>query len=298
MAVDNESENRPESMPLYVLLLGASSDLEQLYMKLASSPDVKGRAYVDNLHYAWGEIRSGRVNTIIVEPQSVRGEADAAAMSIFRIRQEFPEIAFVLLVNNQDFDRVFANVSPEIRTRLSHYFRIQRNESRDDNAISSVLRSCQEWHSTVISKRPHTRTFRYDVAISFAGEDRRFAEDIAEILRVHGVRVFIDSFEQADLWGKNLFEHLHQVYSTQARFCLMLISHHYVEKMWTVHERRSAQERVLNERNQEYLLPVRIDNTALPGLPSTIAYLNANSGPQAIAQLFIRKLGGVLGTLS
>lgn len=78
----------------------------------------------------------------------------------------------------------------------------------------------------------------------------------------------------------------------------MLISHHYVEKMWTVHERRAAQERVLNERNQEYLLPVRIDSTPLPGLPSTIAYLNASSGPKAIAQLFVRKLGGILGTLS
>jgi len=120
----------------------------------------------------------------------------------------------------------------------------------------------------------------------------------AEVLRAQGVRVFIDSFEQADLWGKNLFEHLHRIYSTEARFCLMLISHHYVEKMWTVHERRAAQERVLNERNQEYLLPVRIDSTPLPGLPSTIAYLNASSGPKAIAQLFVRKLGGILGTLS
>lgn len=178
MAADTEVENRPESPALYVLLLGASWDLEQLYMKLACSPDVKHRVYVDNIHYAWGEIRSGRVNTIIIEPQSVRGEADAAAMSVFQIRQEFPEIAFVLVIDNQDFDKVFGRVSPEVRTRLSHYFRLQRNESKDDNAVNAVLRSCQDWHTTVVAKRPSTRTFRYDVAMSFAGEDRQFAEEI------------------------------------------------------------------------------------------------------------------------
>jgi hypothetical protein len=47
----------------------------------------------------------------------------------------------------------------------------------------------------------------------------------------------------------------------------MLISKAYVEKAWTVHERRSAQERVLAERDNEYLLPVRIDGSPVPGLP-------------------------------
>jgi TIR domain-containing protein len=297
---DDETGPATESVPLYVLLLGASPALEQLYGELAQAPEVRHRAYVDNVHYAWGEIRSGRVNTIIIEPQTVRGEADAAVLTIFQIRQEFPEIALVLLIDDLEFDRIFAHSTTQVRTRLSHYFRLHPTRIRysDGSALKSVLHLCRDWHSTLIEQRPYTKRFRYDVAISFAGEDRSLAQQIAEILRAHDVRVFFDSFEQADLWGKDLFTHLHDIYSNQSRFCLMLISRHYAEKMWTVHERRSAQERVLNERDHEYLLPVRIDDTPLPGLPTQIGYLNANSGAPAIAQLFVRKLGGVLGTLS
>lgn len=70
----------------------------------------------------------------------------------------------------------------------------------------------------------------------------------------------------------------------------MLVSKSYVEKRWTVHERRAAQERVLNERDNAYLLPVRLDNTPVPGLPITVAYLDASIGMEKVADLFLRKL--------
>lgn len=49
----------------------------------------------------------------------------------------------------------------------------------------------------------------------------------------------------------------------------MLISKYYVQKSWTKHERKSAQERALKE-NRAYILPVRIDSTPLPGLHETV----------------------------
>ena len=55
-------------------------------------------------------------------------------------------------------------------------------------------------------------TFQFDVALSFAGEDRAYAGEIAERLRSHGVQVFYDQYEQATLWGKDLYEHLDYVY--------------------------------------------------------------------------------------
>jgi hypothetical protein len=39
--------------------------------------------------------------------------------------------------------------------------------------------------------------FQFDVALSFAGEDRVYTGDIAERLRSHDVRVFYDEYEQA-----------------------------------------------------------------------------------------------------
>jgi len=47
--------------------------------------------------------------------------------------------------------------------------------------------------------------FQYDVAISFAGEQRTEAEAISECFKKAGIRVFYDRYEQANLWGKNLY---------------------------------------------------------------------------------------------
>jgi hypothetical protein len=60
--------------------------------------------------------------------------------------------------------------------------------------------------------------FQFDVALSFAGEDRVYAGDIAERFRSHDVRVFYDEYEQAMLWGKDLYEHLDYVYQRAGRF--------------------------------------------------------------------------------
>jgi hypothetical protein len=44
--------------------------------------------------------------------------------------------------------------------------------------------------------------FKYDVTLSFAGEDREYVGQVAKILESKGTKVFYDKFEEADLWGK------------------------------------------------------------------------------------------------
>ena len=53
----------------------------------------------------------------------------------------------------------------------------------------------------------------------------------------------------------------------------MFISQAYVEKAWTRHERRLALSRMIREPG-EYILPVRFDDTSVPGLPTDV-YLRA-----------------------
>ncbi len=115
----------------------------------------------------------------------------------------------------------------------------------------------------------------YDVAFSFAGEQRTYVGEVAEYVREKGVPVFYDEFEQSKLWGKNLVEHLDLVYGKQARCVVMFISKEYKSKKWTRHEIRSALATAI-ERSEEYVLPVRFDNTELDGLHPTIAYIDAN----------------------
>jgi hypothetical protein len=44
----------------------------------------------------------------------------------------------------------------------------------------------------------------YHVALSFAGEDREYVDQVAGHLRRLGVNVFYDKYEQVDLWSKDL----------------------------------------------------------------------------------------------
>jgi hypothetical protein len=113
----------------------------------------------------------------------------------------------------------------------------------------------------------------YDVALSFAGEDRAHARAIAELLRAAGVKVFFDEYEQATLWGMNLYTHLSEIYTNKATFCLMFISTNYAAKLWTKREREAAQARAFRE-NREYILPLRLDDTVIPGLDETVGYID------------------------
>lgn len=132
--------------------------------------------------------------------------------------------------------------------------------------------------------------FQYDVAVSFAGEDRTVALQFAEILQAKGLKVFYDSWEQAGLWGRDLYQHLDEVYSKKARFCVMFLSAHYAAKAWTNHELKAAQARAFQENN-EYILPLRLDDTVIPGISPTLGYLDLRKLTiKDAAQLAIQKI--------
>lgn len=132
----------------------------------------------------------------------------------------------------------------------------------------------------------------YDVALSFAGEDRAYVEAVAHILKAKGIKVFYDKFETAALRGRNLADHLGDVYGKQSRFVVMFISKHYPLRAWPKHERQSAQARAITE-NRIVLLPARFDETEIEGMPSSTAYVNLReTTPKEFADLIAEKLRG------
>lgn len=133
--------------------------------------------------------------------------------------------------------------------------------------------------------------FDYDVCLSFAGEDRLYVSRVAATLRDRGVRVFYDAYERVGLWGKDLYVHLDDVYHHSARYCVLFASKNYAEKLWTNHERESAQARAFEE-NAEYVLPARFDDTKIPGLRPTVGYVDLrDTTAEELAELIVKKLG-------
>src|SRR5260370_29937762 len=79
---------------------------------------------------------------------------------------------------------------------------------------------------TAVAKEP---TRRLEIALTFAGEDRLYVEQVASVLKARGVRVFYDLFDQVDLLGKDLSAHLGDIYKNQADYCAMFISQYYAQ---------------------------------------------------------------------
>jgi hypothetical protein len=141
-------------------------------------------------------------------------------------------------------------------------------------------------------KTIETDNYEYDVALSFAGEDRQAAESLADGLRDCGVQVFYDRYEQAQLWGKDLYQYLQSVYGDRAKYCILFISAYYAKKVWPRHELKQAQARAFRE-SQEYLLPLWLDDTEIPGINATVGYIDLRQHSiESVQGLALRKLFG------
>jgi hypothetical protein len=73
---------------------------------------------------------------------------------------------------------------------------------------------------------------------------------------------------------------------------VIFVSKEYKDRQWTNHELRSAQAKALEVKGQEYILPVKVDNTELEGLPPNVGYVSISIGVDKIAEMLIKKLQG------
>ena len=132
--------------------------------------------------------------------------------------------------------------------------------------------------------------FEYDVALSFAGEDRAVAEKFADLLSKKNIDVFYDEYRVGDMWGKDLVDHLVNIYGRKARYCVMFISQYYPLKNWTEVERTSAQERAFRDAN-EYILPLQVDDAEVPGITEPTGYRDLRQhSMESIVNLLEQKL--------
>ena len=103
--------------------------------------------------------------------------------------------------------------------------------------------------------------------------------------------MFYDGGQVATLWGKNLYD---SPRSTVARRGIAWCSSAGVPaKLWTRHELKAAQARAFKDA-EEYLLPARFDDTEIPGLLPTVAYIDlTRHTPEAFADLIAEKVRAV-----
>ncbi len=130
---------------------------------------------------------------------------------------------------------------------------------------------------------------RYDVALSFAASDREVASTLAAALSSEGLNVFFDELSSSELWGKDLYSHLSNIYSS-ARVCVVLLSESYTKSKWTASEYRSL---LAQSNSKDYfaILPIKLDKSTLPSGMDTVGYISLEDiSPKKAAALVKQKL--------
>ncbi|MCY4160543.1 MAG: toll/interleukin-1 receptor domain-containing protein [Flavobacteriaceae bacterium] len=132
---------------------------------------------------------------------------------------------------------------------------------------------------------------RYDVALSFAGEQRDYIEVIANFLLSSGMSVYYDIHSKNAHWGQSLTEITEYIYAKKSDCVVLFISKDYCSKKWPRLEAEHSMKAM--SENQIKILPIRFDDSILPGLDQDIQYLKVEDylTPQLLAKEVAEKLG-------
>lgn len=134
-------------------------------------------------------------------------------------------------------------------SKLMHFDEKTRILSVEDPMLIYYLRAIS-WPEFVrevgFKKVDHAET--YDIALSFAGEDREYAQLLRDVLVDEGYAVFYDLAEQHRIVASDVEKYLGPIYSSGSRFVVAVLGKAYGLKRWTLFEAEKYRDRVENGR--------------------------------------------------
>jgi len=134
---------------------------------------------------------------------------------------------------------------------------------------------------------------RFLVALSFSGDRRVFVEQVAHHLAVTlgRDRVLYDGFYEAEFARPNLDTHLQRLYHDDSELNAVFLCAGYETKEWCGLEWRAIRD-LIKLRQTESVMPLRFDETEVPGLFSIDGYVwIGERPPEEIAKVILQRLG-------
>ena len=160
--------------------------------------------------------------------------------------------------------------------------------SNDVKSYLSYKRSTARLAKTKAIQRGE---FKYNIAFSYAREDEAWASELLEKLSKGDLIIYFDKYRHAGDIGNKLRELLREVYYKESRYCIALLSKNYFNKEWTSFEFAQAFERN-NEEQEGYLIPIKIDECALPHSADSLVYVDARlASLKKVSRIILEKVG-------
>lgn len=123
--------------------------------------------------------------------------------------------------------------------------------------------------------KPLPSSQRFQIALSFPGESRARVQQIADNLTVSVPKesILYDRWLQSELARPNLDIYLTDLYKKDSLLLVFFLSGHYGQKEWCGLEWRVARD-LLKQKQDQRLMPLRLDDAEIPGLHSIDGYLD------------------------
>ena len=104
--------------------------------------------------------------------------------------------------------------------------------------------------------------YQWDVALSFAGENRELAEYLDDKLDVLDVPVFYDANFEANYLGKTWSTQFKEIFGERSRYVVCILDKHHSDKIWPTFEREIFMPRVASGT----VIPIFLDDTKFVGI--------------------------------
>ena len=136
-------------------------------------------------------------------------------------------------------------------------------------------------------------TQRFKIALSFPGEHRSFVEQVASKLahEVGRYQVLYDRYYEAEFARPDLDTYLQRLYHDESELIAVFLCADYERKEWCGLEWRAVRD-LIKKRKASTVMPLRFDNTEIPGLFSIDGYVWIDKRtPEQIADLILQRMG-------
>jgi hypothetical protein len=194
----------------------------------------------------------GRQDSSIVDLQALANSAEEVRGSINNIKE--------------DRLSILLETKP-LCSRHFYYNTDTKNFAIEDPALFYYLKHL-DWERLrqECGFRHTDKDYEFDIAISFAGENRDLARLVAEQLRVMDCSVFFDEYYEANYLGGTWRKYFDEIFRSKSRYVVCLLDRHHAEKIWPTFERECFVTRV----TEGAVIPIYLDETAFPGIPADI----------------------------
>jgi hypothetical protein len=134
--------------------------------------------------------------------------------------------------------------------------------------------------------RNTSNDYQFDFAISFAGENRELAKNIADLLTLLDCTVFYDEYYEANYLGQTWSKQFSDIFGNQARYVICLLDINHSEKIWPTFEREIFIPRV----KEESVIPIYLDDTVFADISKDTIGIDYKLGKIADKEMITDKI--------